>query len=387
MLDSALKLLVSAFEALTIIHRNMTKAKDRLKFAIKFGRQLAIIIFTGPTGVGKTTALQQFVKEFLLEHAEAMHADASLRPIAYTVAVASGHHKFDFRRLYRDGLASLGDPFYADRATRNDGRKPTTILYGESTSAAALREQLEIAFRNHKTKVWIIDEAQHCIFGADKGGPGGQYDILKSISQTAGVQLVLCGTHDLPEGISRSGQLSRRSEVIRLDRYRWNNKADVSEFASAISSVLTDMQEGLAHPDVKANLRYFYLQTMGCVGIFKDWATRAYQLVLQDQAAALTIQHFKDTQLTPRQLSTINDEIVRGELGYIDDQVELDLQLVRAILRGASKGKPGPTGKGGGGESAPPAPVPVEPPHAGPKSPAGTPFERNPTRDVVGEEA
>ena len=386
MLESAIALAVSAFEKLTIVHRNLTKAKDRLKFAIKFARQFAIIVLTGPTGVGKTTLLSQFVAEFLAEHADAMRDNPSLRPIAYTIAVASGHRNFDFKRLCRDGLRSLDDPFCKDRDTRNDGRQPTTILNGESAAVAVLREQLEIAFKSHGTKVWIIDEAQHCIRGANRGGPGGQFDILKSISQTAGVQLVLCGPHDLPDSISLSGQLSRRSEVIRLDRYRWGDKKEVGEFASAIASVMSQMPHGLAHPPVKGNLRYFYLQTMGCVGIFKDWISRAYQLVLQEGAESLTLRHFQETQLTPLQLATINNEIIQGELAFAGQEAAMDMQLVRAILGGGRRPKNSSTGKQGDvGETGAPAPVTPEKPK--PQSPTGAPFERNATRDVVGEEA
>ncbi len=82
--------------------------------------------------------------------------------------------------------------------------------------------------------------------------------------------------------------------------------------------------------------------------------------------------------------------IEHGPLGVAAlTELETDSKWkVRSILRGTRKSKKsGPTGKGGGGDSAPPTPVPAIPSNTGPKSPAGTPFERNPTRDVVGEEA
>ena len=398
--------LAKAFQKLTIKHAHLEEAKRRLHHSVNFSRDLAITVLTGPTGAGKTTAIQQFTDEILQELVEEMRANPSLRPVAYTLAVASGHKCYDFKRLFRDGLGSLADPFCKSRGTRNDGRVASTVLFGESVAAAALREQLEISFGNCETRIWVIDEAQHLIRGAAKGGAEPQFDILKSIAQTVGVRLVLCGTHDLPRGLAGSGQLSRRSEVIALDRYRWTVPEEISEFASAIESVMALMPGNFGHPDAKQHLRYFYLHTLGCVGIFKDWVTRAYSLALFEHAQALTLDHFTASQLSARQLATINNEIVAGELEYRDASATLDKALLLAILRGATRkpnkaktddapknveGKPhDPAPPTDGPDDAAGAPVSTPAPGGdkGPKAPkAGNPFERALGRDVVGEEA
>ena len=329
-----LKKLAKLISNITIKHDKQDAAKAQIDFIVGCG-DISIIVLTGPTGSGKSTLLRQFAKEYLEGQKEAMAADPSLRPIAYVLATASGHRGFDWKSLYKQTLKNFGDPFAATRERRNDGRQPSLVLPGENTSAAILREQLEAEFLAHGTKLWIVDEAQHVLGGGKSGTPGHQYDILKSLAQTAGAQLILCGPYDLPTSVAHSGQLSRRTARVSLNRYRYV-KEELSVFASAATQILKLLPTEMSYPSVAKNIRFFYVRTLGCVGIFKDWAAKTYFLAMGRGATEMTLQDFADTAMTPRQLATINEEIVEGEIEYGDIASEPSKALVDSILTGAT---------------------------------------------------
>ena len=194
MKNPELKKLAKQFAEVTIKHDKQDAAKEQIEFIVSCD-DISIIVLTGPTGSGKSTLLEQFASEYLASREPEMKADPSLRPIAYATATASGHKGFDWKALYKTTQKNHGDPFAATRSRRNDGRRPSTILPGEDAPAALQREQTESAFLAADTKLWIIDEAQHVLRGGKSGTPGDQYDILKSLAQSAGVQLIPIGPH------------------------------------------------------------------------------------------------------------------------------------------------------------------------------------------------
>lgn len=375
MKNPELKKLAKQFAEVTIKHDKQDAAKEQIEFIVSCD-DISIIVLTGPTGSGKSTLLEQFASEYLASREPEMKADPSLRPIAYATATASGHKGFDWKALYKTTQKNHGDPFAATRSRRNDGRRPSTILPGEDAPAALQREQTESAFLAADTKLWIIDEAQHVLRGGKSGTPGDQYDILKSLAQSAGVQLILSGPFDLPTSMAHSGQLSRRTARVSLNRYRWV-KDEVKVFASVADAILKRLPTNMAYPDVKANIRFFYVRTLGCVGIFKDWAAKTYLRVMKRSGTEMTLADFEQTSLTPKQLATINNEIVEGELEYGDIAASPDDELVRAILAGAMAGG-APATKTGATRAAAPTKASA--------TTARKPFERRPARDKVGEE-
>jgi hypothetical protein len=332
-------MLVEAFMDVTVKHTMQEQAHEAITFACCDNPSASIVVLAGPTGVGKSTLLEKFADEYLGRFASEMAADFTLRPIAYALAVASGHRGFDWKRLYKDAGTNLDDPFAHQRNRRGPRKgeppkRPALRLAGEGIGAGVMREELEAELKLRKSRLWIIDEAHHVVRGGRTGGPGDQLDVLKSMSQTSGSKLLLCGTYDLPDYLVGSGQLSRRSAVIRLNRYRWTEASERQVFANVVHSLLQRLPDGAGYPDVKANLKFFYVHTLGCVGIFKDWAARALALQLNKGDAKLSIEHFRMTRLTAKELAVINQEIIDGEGRYGEGSEEPDAVLTRSILKG-----------------------------------------------------
>lgn len=365
-----IKALLSEFEAFAIKHSHQDKARADVEFARDLCESVSIIVLAGPTGVGKTRMLVKLVADQLDKSAERMREDPLLTPVIATTAIAHGHRKFDFKRFYLDGLKALGDPFAGKRThsleDKDRARKERFKSAGETISAALLRMDLEQELARRGTTTWVLDEADHVLTGAASGQPGDQFDALKSFAQITGVTLILSGTGKLPTYLSASGQLSRRTKVIVLSHYHWDNDVEVSQYASAINSLLARLPID-GYPAVTTNLEEFFIGGVGCVGVAKDWIARAYAGMLSGGKQALTMTHFRATRLSPVQLKTMALELDEAEQWVRSAKSDNELKLLLG-LRKAADAPP----------AAPPPPAKVQ---SGQKS---KPFTRNPTRDPVG---
>lgn len=326
---------LEAFHALRIKHPKQQDALDRIKFLLNYSPSVELVVLAGPSGAGKSTLLRHLVELFDASRVRQRDDDPARIVILYSVAVASGHRAFDFRRLYRDALKALRDPFVAARGRGSD--EPRVVLHGESRGSARLREDLEEEMRKRGVMYWVIDEAHHIVRGGKSGAPGDQYDILKSLAQTTGAKLVLSGTYDLPEYLASSGQLARRSETVQIARYHWTTASDRDIFLKVVSKLFKTM--GLREwPDVKINAETLFAGAIGCVGIFKDWAARALALALQQGSEVLTMEHMHATRLSQQQLETILDDIEEGEAFMsLFGKDEVDSSLLNRILRGPDR--------------------------------------------------
>lgn len=369
--ETEIKALVDAFNAVSIKHTRQETAKRSVEFARDYCESVAIIVLAGPTGVGKTRMLGKLAKDQLLASSQQMQNDPLFIPVIATTAIAHGHRKFDFKRCYLDCFAALGDPFAGKRTrTKEDkdrARKERFTSSGETISAALLRMDLEIELDRRGTKTWILDEADHILTGGASGLPGDQFDALKSFAQITGITMILSGTGKLPTYLAASGQLSRRTKVIVLSHYLWDDD-EVSQYSSALNALMERLPiDGF--PEVATNAEEFFVGGVGCVGVAKDWISRAFAQMLIEQVRILTLEHFRATRLSTVQLKTMALELDEAE--HWVKSVKGDTEL--KVLLGVQKPPNVPSCAG---------PAHVKPPTSGQrKSKPGT---RNAVRDPVG---
>ena len=309
-----IKLAVDAFKAVTVVHSHQEDALQLVLFMLELSPNCAIVNLVGPTGVGKSLLQARVVSTVLEDEREAMQRDPDYVPIIRTHALASGHRQFDWKSLYRGALTAVGDPFAANRRALSNAAEATwrSVHTGESRTAAELRASLEYEFKKRGTKVWIIDEAQHLVFGGRSGRAGDQFDVLKSIAQNADVKLVLAGPHEMEAGLASSGQLARRSATVHLRRYKGDEAHQLRMFAKVVKTLVSHMKvQGF--PSITENIGFFHSGCAGCIGIMKDWLAKAYGLALRGQSetepAMLTLNHLRETRLAIDAMTSIVNDI------------------------------------------------------------------------------
>jgi hypothetical protein len=230
-------------------------------------------------------------------------------------AVAPEQGNFHWGQFYRQALVELETPFVKDRMEYSDSPMyfdaAGNLTIGRRHPVQELRDGLEKALRYRKPKALIIDEAQH--LGKMSSGRKllDQIDALKSLSNRSGTLLVLIGTYELLNFHQLSGQLSRRSVGLHFARY-----GSTSEDLKAFQSVVYGFQRQMPvskEPDLLGKWESIYLRSVGCVGILKDWLTRALNECLENGEKTLTQKTLERNALSVAQCEQIAAEMTAGE--------------------------------------------------------------------------
>ncbi len=183
---------------------------------------------------------------------------------------------------------------------------------GRYKVTSELRWALEQALRHRRPVAFIVDEAQHFKRIASGRRLLDQMDTLKSLANMTGITHVLIGTYELLGFAQLSAQLDRRSFEIHFPRYH----IDIPEEMLAFKRVLLTFQRHLpltGEPDLVAQAEYFYERSVGCVGVLKDWLTRALAAALEDGQETLTKTVLERQALPHRKLLRMAREIREGE--------------------------------------------------------------------------
>lgn len=335
---------VELFDRVTVKHELQEEALEAVLFLLDLSPNTSIVNLVGPTGVGKSALQRRVFNTVVEDHRAEMEHDKDFVPIIRTPAMAAGYRLFDWRVLYGTALAELGDVFVAGRSNRGSYSKYDTDSSpfkraGESKTAAGLRMRLEEEFRLRRTRIWVIDEAQHMIFGR-AGKPGDQFDVLKSIADRTGVKLLLAGPYEMEPALGSSGQLARRSSTVHFGRYLSTDSRHMKTFANVANTLLKSM-ELPGFPSVHESLPLLYAGSAGCIGILKDWLARAYGRALRHQpderAPMLTLEDLRRTRLSTKAMETIMADIRSAEDGAQGDAVDDDYERIvlgPATLRG-----------------------------------------------------
>lgn len=313
-----------------------------------------IIIFTGPTGVGKST-LAKAACNRLLQYFEArLAAEPDFVPVVTINAVPPNGNGFSWKDFHIRLLSGQSEPLISRKLVvpRQAPLLPRCALeaaISNHSTADALRRSVEGYLRLRKTKFLIVDEAQHLLLVGGKQRLECQFECLKSLTIETGVTILLIGTYSLLDILDQSGQLSRRSQVVNYPRYDMRRGGDRESFRK----VLVNFEQKLAanvptQLDTQAD--YFYRKSAGCVGILKDWLARCLEYALRENAAIIDAALAERFALKNRGLLTIIEEACLGEakLADVGDDRLLDL-LTHGILfardGGNSPNKPRRPGK------------------------------------------
>src|SRR3989344_4045714 len=92
---------------------------------------------------------------------------------------------------------------------------------------------------------------------------------------------------------------------------------DEDRFTDVLNAFLESMQIP-KEPDLLAHADYFFVKSVGCVGVLKDWLDRALVDALSTPEQVLTWDIIKRQELTNRQLVRLVNEALAGELRLED---------------------------------------------------------------------
>lgn len=333
LLESPITERIAYFENFTVAHPKLREVYETLMRTISEPAGASFIFVYGASGVGKTT-LRKRVEQKLLEKAlPDLEIDRERIPVVGVEAVAPESRSFNWKDYYTRSLFALEEPLIdnkIDYGVRGVYRDSTGQLVVESKVVApALRRALESTLRHRRPDVFFIDEGQHLAKMSSGQKLQDQLDCLKSLANMTGILHCLFGTYELLTFRNLSGQLSRRSVDIHFPRYRIDDSDDIQAFKSVLLTFqchlpVKDM------PDLICHWEYCYERTLGCIGILKNWLTRALKDALDEGATTVDLKHLKRRAWSVAQCQRMFKEIQEGERQLME--TESDIENLRSSL-------------------------------------------------------
>lgn len=361
-------------------HPRLNEAHRALWRAIHTKISDTIIFVFGPPGVGKTT-LREGIERKLISEAGRTLTSAKhkhLVPVLGLELPAPDRSEFNWKDFYRKSLTKLEQPFI-DEIVKDPNERLSKRLMGILDFARKLprddyRIALEHTLEYRKPVTFMIDDAQHIGKVASGRRLQDQLDVVKSLIKQSKTLITMMGTYELLPLRNLSGQLSRRSIDIHLPRYRTVPK-DIQAFKNTLLTFQTQLPI-LIEPDLQKYWEYCYVHSIGCIGILKDWLTRALEDALAENVNTITIEILKRNALTSEQCEKIAAEALEGE-SSLSKRGETSPRLMEML--GFTK----VTSSGGNPSVALQAKEPVGNQVKKPRLPRPV-GQRNPTRDKVG---
>lgn len=305
-LDARLKY----FQGKVVAHPRLKETHQQLWQAIQQPTGTSLIFVFGPTGVGKTTLRCRLEQQLWEAGQVAIEQDPGHIPVVGLEVAVADADSFRWRDYYKRALMALDEPMIDHKKMPEHIIEPKVSKRYRVTSE--LRWALEQALRYRRPAAFIVDEAQHFKRIASGRRLLDQMDTLKSLANLSGTTHVLIGTYELLSFAHLSAQLDRRSYEIHFPRYH----IDIPEEMLAFKRILLTFQRHLplmGEPDLISQAEYFYEHSVGCVGVLKDWLTRALAATLEDGQETLTQATLERQALPTRKLLRMAREIREGE--------------------------------------------------------------------------
>jgi energy-coupling factor transporter ATP-binding protein EcfA2 len=342
---------LASFNSYVFNHPAASTAFQTLMRALGAKAAPRVIIFTGPTGVGKSTLLKAACNRLIEQYRPQMEAESDFVPVVTISAVPPNGNSFSWKDFYIRLLTGQHEPL-VDRKLLLPKQAsflpdhPLRASTMDHTAADALRRSVEEYCRLRRTKYLIVDEAHHMLLVNGRQRLECQFECLKSLTIQTGVIILLTGTYHLLDILEQSGQLTRRSQVVNFARYDKRNSEDRKNFLKVLGYLETELSKYVPTRLVEA-AEYFYQKCAGCIGILKEWLMRCLEQAIEEKIPLIDMKFAEGLALTNRGLETIVEEACLGEAKIADvgnerltDMLEKGILLAsgeRNLVRGSPR--------------------------------------------------
>ena len=250
-------------------HPNFDSAYQELITAISIHRPGDIIVLSGTSGTGKTTMINKLFNSKVFKRTE------TNVPAIRSIFLNSDHNnQIDPKWLAKSLLSDIGNPGFAIEIGEETARLKIDLYPRKSTTDLYLTLSNEI--KSKKTAFIVIDEASHLGFSpATCHNPVPLMSRLKTFAEDNQLCLILTGTHETLDMISKTTHLHRRSNNIFLKHYDIKLEQDRKNFHFFIKS-FEEHIPGMASLNSQGDLSRILMKgSAGSPGFALNWITTA----------------------------------------------------------------------------------------------------------------
>lgn len=193
-------------------HRNLDQVIKKVRLCMIPSSGLSVTVVVGPTGVGKSTFAALQAETLLRQYEVEIREDPGVIPVVLSEVDAPDKKEINWQLFYSRICQDLNSLFVDEPAYQTDAAgRPIDVV--ESS-----RMRFERALRNRAVRHLILDEAVH--FTDSNTDPLQYGNLLKSLGNRAGMNLLLVGAYGSERLLESSAQLARRNAVVHFPRYR-----------------------------------------------------------------------------------------------------------------------------------------------------------------------
>ncbi|WP_341936866.1 TniB family NTP-binding protein [Marinimicrobium sp. C2-29] len=215
-------------------------------------------LLCGPPGVGKT----KLAESMLSKHPPSKQEDREVHEVI-SISMPSNPTIVAVCKLILDQLGQV---------------------YGARDTEVQLKRRLETVLTSIKTRVLIVDEAQHLVEGGRiLKSPKQVADWIKGLMDGANISIVLIGIPSAKALLLSNSQLNRRfSKRLNLKGFPADNEGEMKVFSRYLANILkaSDYPMDISYVKYESHLRRMHYATDGRIDFMIKLLSEAVRLLV-----------------------------------------------------------------------------------------------------------
>lgn len=230
----------------------------------------SVLLIIGPTGVGKSTLINQFIRQLALRMAGLMQADPSRLHAVYAEAVYLPSRGVDWEGLFTSLLRDANDILI--------DRKVAKVWPPDRPGLRGLAAAVNAMLLHRAPAACIIDEGGSLVESDSVESLNRVLDYLKSLGNRSRTHIVIFGDYRLARMVHFNGQLNRRCHIMHFSNYPEGYR---DQFELVVGTFEARLHAQKVQANLKVETDLLFAGTCGCVGLLKRWVENAWLMVAE----------------------------------------------------------------------------------------------------------
>lgn len=350
-----IKLLIEELKNIRVPHDAYLKAVKRMVNAINAAAAGEMIVFVGPSRVGKSRCIFEACGVVFPQNDENHETHTpngatkqeTYMPFVFVEAEnASKNGEFSTKAFMIECLKAIKQPIYGV-ATPDDPWEVKINALRHRTPERMLREAFENALILREVQVLVIDEAQHIEYV--NGGITAAAKVLNSwkcIANKCKVKIILSGSYGLLSLVSLAPHVIGRQRPIEFPRYRVDVLEDIVSWEEILTT-LGRLVPSNGNEKILCQWNEFLIkESIGCMGHLLRCLRATLGEMLAHDETVITKGAIQRSCLPMPQLLAVTEEVEDGErflLGWSLNDAESNIvEKPTADVQSKRKKKPKP---------------------------------------------